>query len=191
MSRKRKDVTEYALTAFLSLKANKYRWDKTTTTDIERSIARLFYDQVFSSGPDKTGFSTVLKNDWKLQPMTDDHYMAPQSVTKFIMDQADIVLDDYDYFEDCFMMCRKTNYVKSSQNEELKALTKKTKVLTRDRYKHMGFNLYKGGKPNCVMETPELQVPLYFTDWEKDYQNNGFRATVVENEHGNLMEFGA
>jgi hypothetical protein len=189
MSKKRKDPAEYALTAFNSLKANQYRWNKMLISDAERSISRLFYDQVFSSGADKSGFSTVLKNDWKLQPMTDDHYMAPQSVTKFIMDQAHIVLDDYEYFGDCFMMCRKTHYVKSSENDELSALTKKTKVLTRNRYKHMGFNLYKDGKPNYVMKNPELEVPTYFTDWEKGYQINGFRSTVVDNEQGDLSGF--
>ena len=158
-------------------------------TDTERSISRLFYDSVFSSGADRSGFSTVLKNDWKLQPMTDDHYMSPQSVTKFIMDQADIILDDYDYFEDCFMMCRKTHWVMKSQNEELKSLTKKTSILTRDRYKHLGLNLYKGGKPNYVMEKPELEVPTCFTDWERGYQTNGFRPTVVDNEKGTLERF--
>ena len=86
-------------------------------------------------------------------------------------------------------MCRKTHWVMKSQNEELKFLTKKTNILTRDRYKHMGFNLYKDGKPNYVMKNPELEVPTYFTDWEKGYQINGFRATVVENEQGDLSEF--
>ena len=189
MSKKRKNPAEYALTAFNSLKANQYRWNKMLISDAERSISRLFYDQVFSSGADRSGFSTVLKNDWKLQPMTDDHYMSPQSVTKFIMDQSNIMLEDYDYFEDCFMMCRKTHWVMKSQNEELKYLTKKTSILTRDRYKHLGLNLYKDGKPNYVMEKPELEVPTYFTDWERGYQINGFRPTVVDNEKGSLEGF--
>ena len=189
MSRKRRNATEYALTAFNSLKANKYRWNTMLISDTERSISRVFYDQVFSTGPDKSGFSTVLKGEWGLQKMCDDHYMAPQSVTKFIMDQADILLEDYEYFLDCFKMCRKTHYVKKSQNDKLSALTKKTTVLTRDRYKHMGWNLYKDGNPNHVMTRPELQVPSYFTDWELGYQSNGFRATVVENEVGNLENF--
>ena len=192
MSKKRKDPAEYALTAFNALKTNQYRWNKELVTDVERSISRLFYDQVFSSGADKSGFSTVLKNHWMVDGksiMTDDHYMAPQSVTKFIMDQSDILLNDYDYFVDCFMMCRKTHYVMKSQNDELSALTKKTKVLTRNRYKHLGFNLYKDGKPNYVMKTPELEVPTYYTDWEKGYQINGFRATVVDNEQGDLSRF--
>tara|TARA_R100000008_G_C3529295_1_gene138362 strand:+ start:259 stop:834 length:576 start_codon:yes stop_codon:yes gene_type:complete len=189
MSRERKDPTEYALTAFNSLRANQYRWNKTLISDAERSISRLFYDQVFSSGAERSGFSTVLKNEWKMQPMADDHYMAPQSVTKFIMDKSEILLDDYDYFEDVFMMCRKTHYIKKEQNEMLKDLTKKTCILTRDRYKHLGFNLYKGGKPNYIMEKPELEVPTYFTDWEMGYQTNGFRAVVVDNKVGTLEDF--
>ena len=111
MNRKRKDPIEYALTAFNSLKANQYRWNKMLLSDAERSISRLLYDQVFSTGPDKSGFSTVLKGDWRSQKMCDDHYMSPQSVTKFLMDEADILLEDYEYFLDCFMMCRRTNYV--------------------------------------------------------------------------------
>ena len=69
MSRKRKDATEYALTAFNSLKANQHRWIDVLISDAERSISRLFYDQVFSTGPDKSGFSTVLNNEWDLQKM--------------------------------------------------------------------------------------------------------------------------
>ena len=188
MNRKRKDATEYALTAFNSLKANQHRWIDVLISDAERSISRLFYDQVFSSGADRSGYSTVLKEDWQLQKMCDDHYMAPQSVTKFIMDEQ-ALLDDWDAFVECFMLCRKTHYVKKSQNDKLAALTKKTNVLTRDRYKKLGFNLYKDGKPNYCMKKPELQVPSYFTNWEMGYQNNGFRSMVVDNKVGTLDEF--
>ena len=188
MSKKKKDHVEYARTAFYGLIANKHRWNKETTTDIERSISRLFYDQVFSSGADKSGMSTVLKHEWDLAPMTDDHYMAPQSVTKYIMD-TEFLLEDFDHFLDIFLMCRKTHYVYKSHNENLKDLTKKTLILTRDRYKHLGYNLYKNGRPENMLKTPELQVPSYFTDWERGYQQNGFRATIVENPVSTLGDF--
>ena len=188
MAKRSKDPREYALTAFNALKANQYRWNNMLESDAERSVARLFYDQVFSSGADRSGFSTTLKNNWCLQKMTDDHYMAPQSVTKFIMD-SEFLLENFDHFLDCFLMCRKTHWVKKSENEQLKKLTKKTKILTRDRYKHMGWNLYKAGKPNFVMEKPELQVPSYFTDWEMGYQNNGFISMVVDNKISTLEDF--
>jgi len=188
MKKKKKDCVEYAKTTFYSLIANKHRWNKEITTDIERSISRLFYDQVFSSGADKSGMSTVLKHEWDLAPMTDDHYMAPQSVTKYIMD-TEFLLEDFDHFLDIFLMCRKTHYVFKHQNEKLKDLTKKTFILTRDRYKHLGYNLYKNGKPDYILETPELEVPTYFTDWEKGYQQNGFRATIVENTVNTLSKF--
>ena len=125
---------------------------------------------------------------WDDQPMTDDHYMAPQSVTKFIMDTK-FLLEDFDHFLDCFMLCRKTHYVKRYENDELRELTKKTKVLTKDRYKYLGWKLYKDGNPNMSFAEPELMVPSYFTDWEQGYQNNGFVATIVNNEHGSLEEF--
>jgi len=190
MSRRRKDPTQYARVAFNCLNANKDLWNMmdSTSKDAERAISRIFYELVFSSGANRSGYSTVLKNNWDFQKMCDDHYMAPQSVTKFIMDEG-ILLDDWDGFLECFMMCRKTHYVTKQQNDQLARLTKNTAVLTRDRYKHMGFNLYKEGKPNYIMKRPELQVPSYFTDWEQGYQSNGFRATVVENEVGNLKDF--
>ena len=180
-----KEPIEYARTAFDSLKSSQYRWNKNLTTSIERSISRLFYDQVFSSGADKSGFSTIPKNEWCKHTMTDDHYMAPQSVTKFIMD-TEFLLDDFEKFLDCFKMCRKTHYVAKTQNEELKNLTKKTLVLTRDRYKHLGYNLYGNG---TMFTTPELQVPSYYTDWEKGFQENNFRPTITENKIGTLEQF--
>tara|TARA_Y100000817_G_scaffold310649_1_gene301605 strand:+ start:91 stop:654 length:564 start_codon:yes stop_codon:yes gene_type:complete len=183
--RLKKEPIEYAKTAFDSLRACQYRWNKNLTTSIERSISRLFYDQVFSSGADKSGFSTILKGQWWEHDMLDDHYMAPQSVTKFIMD-TEFLLDDFDKFLDCFMMCRKTHYVAKIQNEELKNLTKKTLVLTRDRYKHLGYNLYGNG---TIFRNPELQVPSYYTDWEKGFQENNFRPTITDNKIGTLENF--
>jgi len=160
-----KEPIEYARTAFDSLKSSQYRWNKNLTTSVERSISRLFYDQVFSSGADKSGFS--------------------QSVTKFIMD-TEFLLDDFEKFLDCFKMCRKTHYVAKTQNEELKNLTKKTLVLTRDRYKHLGYNLYGNG---TIFRNPELQVPSYYTDWEKGFQENNFRPTITDNKIGTLENF--
>ena len=97
--------------------------------------------------------------------------------------------EDFDNFLDIFLMCRKTHYVYKSHNENLKDLTKKTLILTRDRYKHLGYNLYKNGRPENMLKTPELQVPSYFTDWERGYQQNGFRATIVENPVSTLGDF--
>ena len=30
--------------------------------------------------------------------------------------------------------------------------------------------------------TPELQVPSYYTDWERGFQGNNFRPTIIENK---------
>ena len=184
----KRDPVEYARTAFDCLRVSKSRWNKHITTSTERSISRLFYDQVFSSGADKSGFSTIPKAEWSLQPMTDDHYLAPQSITKFIMD-SEFLLEDFDHFLDCFLLCRKTHFVSRQQNDQLKSLTKSKPVLTRDRYKHLGFNLYKSGSADYVLKAPELTVPSYLTDWELGYQNNGFRATIVEDKRGSLEDF--
>ena len=177
---------EYALTAFNSLKANMYRWTKDLDSHVERSISRVFYDQVVSTGPVKTKWSTVLSQDWEYNVMCDDHYMAPQTVCKFIMD-CPFVLEDFNIFSDIFAACRKTIYITKDQNEELKQLTKKEPVVTRDRYKHLGYTIYVNGDPNNVLEKPELEVPSYYTDWENKTHANGFRPIVVDNNSPNLV----
>ena len=68
----------------------------------------------------------------------------------------------------------------------MKNLTKKTLVLTRDRYKHLGYTLYCNG---TIFSTPELQVPSYYTDWERGFQGNNFRPTIIENKIGTLDQF--
>ena len=66
-------------------------------------------------------------------------------------------------------------------------MTKKEPVVTRDRYKHLGYTIYVNGDPNNVLEKPELEVPSYYTDWENKTHANGFRPIVVDNNSPNLV----
>ena len=168
---------EYCLTAWNNLKANAYRWHKELNTNAERTISRMFYQAVFDSLPDKTGLSTIPRAKTPMYNMTDDHYMAPQTVAKFVMESPEL-LNDYNRFEKIFLFCRKTIVVTKEQNLKLAQITKKQPVLTKDKYHYLGFKLYYGSE-----ELPEinqvLDVPKEYTEWESRFIDNGFRPTVV------------
>ena len=155
-------LKEYALTAYNSLGANSYRWKKGRYSDAEKSISRVLYDQCHSTGPQTTGLTTVPKDIQNKELMAHDHYMTPQSATNFIYEN-DFILNDLDKFFDFYISCLKTCYILKSQNQEMKTITKKN-ILTKDRYKHLGYTLYKDGDPNKIVK--ELPVPEYYTEWE-------------------------
>ena len=165
-------VKEYALTAFNSMRANVNRWNK-NIGDGERSISRIFYDQVFSSGEKPSGLSTVPKIDQANEKMCHDHYLKPQSVAKFIMDTK-FHLEDFDSFFQIFEMCRSTHFITKKQNEILKKSTKNGTILTKYTYTENKFILYK---ENVLVDNhPILEVPEYYSDWEIKYRENGFTA---------------
>jgi hypothetical protein len=155
-------LKEYALTAYNSLGANSHRWKKGRYSDAEKSISRLLYDQVHSTGPKKTGLTTVPKDHQNLPLMTYDHYMTPQSASGFVFDN-DFILNDFDKFFDFYLSCLNTCHILKTQNQELKSITKKN-ILTKNRYNFLGYILYKDGDPNKIVK--ELPVPEYYTEWE-------------------------
>ena len=168
---------EYCLTAWNNLKANAYRWHKELNTDAERTISRMFYQAVFDTCPNKTGLSTIPGAKTPMDNMTDDHYMAPQTVAKFIM-ESPVLLNDYNKFEEIFLFCRKTIVVTKEQNLKLAQITKKQPVLTKDKYYYLGYDLYFG-EEKLPEQNQVLDVPKAFTEWESEFIDNQFRPTVV------------
>jgi len=179
---------QYCLTAWNNLKGNSYRWHSELNTDAERSISRMFYQSVFDTLNDKTGFSTSpgAKSTW--EGMVDDHYMAPQTVAKFVMENPKL-LNDYDKFQEIFLFCCKTIVVTKEENNKLAQITKKQPVLTKDKYHYLGMKLYKGYEELPTINQV-LDVPEAFTEWESQFIENSFRPTVVYTEQkANLDEF--
>jgi hypothetical protein len=168
---------EYCLTAWNILKSNAYRWHSELNTDAERTISRMFYQSVFDTLPDKTGLSTVADATSKDEGMTDDHYMAPQTVAKFIMERPEL-LNNYEKFEEIFLFCRKTVAVTKEQNLKLAQITKKQPVLTKDKYHYLGYDLYFEGE-KLPEHNQVLDVPEDFTEWESKFIKNDFRPTTV------------
>jgi len=168
---------EYCLTAWNNLKANAYRWHPELNTNAERTISRMFYQSVFDSLPYKTGLSSTpgAKSTW--EGMVDDHYMAPQTVAKFVMENPEL-LNDYKKFQEIFLFCRRTIVVTKEENNRLAQITKKQPVLTKDKYYHLGIKLYHGREELPTMNQV-LDVPESFTKWENKFIKNDFRPTTV------------
>ena len=181
-------VYEYCLTAWNNLKANAYRWHPELNTDAERTISRMFYQAVFDTCPNKTGLSTVACAKSTDEGMTDDHYMAPQTVAKYVMETPEL-LNDYKKFEELFLFCRQTIVVTKEQNRELANITKKQPVLTKDKYHYLGYDLYLDGE-KLPEHNQVLDVPEDFTEWESKFIKNDFRPTTVHiPEVSTLEEF--
>ena len=179
---------EYCLTAWNNLKANAYRWHPELNTNAERTISRMFYQTVFDSNPDKTGLSSTPGAKHTDEGMTNDHYMAPQTVAKFVMENPEL-LNSYDKFQKIFLFCRKTIVVTKEENKRLAQLTKKQPVLTKDKYYHLGIKLYQDYVALPTMNQV-LDVPESFDKWEQKFIKNDFRPTVVYTEpKSNLDEF--
>jgi hypothetical protein len=172
-----KRTYEYCLTAWNNLKANAYRWHPELNTDAERTISRMFYQSVFDSLPDKTGLSSTPNAKSTDEGMTDDHYMAPQTVAKFVMENPEL-LNSYDKFQEIFLFCRRTIVVTKEENARLAQITKKQPVLTKDKYHHLGIKLYNGYEELPTMNQV-LDVPKSFTEWENKFIKNDFRPTTV------------
>ena len=182
----KKRTTENCITAWNNLKANAYRWHSGLNKDAERSISRMFYQSVFDTLPDKTGLSSSPNAKSTDEGMTDDHFMAPQTVAKFIMESPEL-LNSYDEFEKIFLFCRKTIVVTKNENNRLAQITKKQPVLTKDKYHHLDIKLFDG-----FVELPAinqvLDVPEAFDEWEKKFIKNGFRPTQVYVPKLNTLE---
>ena len=179
---------EYCLTAWNNLKANAYRWHSELNTNAERTISRMFYQSVFDSLPYKTGLSSTpgAKSTW--EGMVDDHYMAPQTVAKFVMENPEL-LNDYKKFQEIFLFCRRTIVVTKEENNKLAQITKKQPVLTKDKYHYLGIKLYHGYEELPTMNQV-LDVPKLFDEWEQKFIKNDFRPTTVYvSKKPNLDEF--
>ena len=84
-------ISEYCLTAYDLFKSSVYRWHSRLNKDAERAISRVFYQAVRDTNPDKTGFSTLPGVKTTGDGLTDDHFMSPQTVAKYIMDSPKIL----------------------------------------------------------------------------------------------------
>tara|TARA_Y100000004_G_C8771142_1_gene350764 strand:+ start:46 stop:636 length:591 start_codon:yes stop_codon:yes gene_type:complete len=168
------------------------RWNNNMTEDDERAISRQFYQAVFDTGPDRTGFATseralyadsVTRRDYYV----DDHFYSPQRVAKYILDNPNIC-QNYDKFYEIFLECRKTILVTKEENQKLSSIVKKFEnVLTKDKYHYLDMLLHN--KSGVLPEDKQvLNIFPEFTEWERQFIDNDYRPLVVSNHIPSPLE---
>lgn len=143
-----KKLEVYCKATYNALKSNLEMWDS-TDPDVVRIITRQYYEGVFSCQYGDTGLISeeALNNP---SERTDDHCFSPQFVGRFVMDNADVYLNNYDKFREVFIAsCTKIKVTKS-ENRKLQQLTSnkrgqeyKVFVPTDKKYSYLGIKLYK------------------------------------------------
>ena len=114
-----KNIEEYCLTAWNSMKANLYRWGN-PETDI-RSMTRIWYVNVHDSGRDKLNLISEAAIPYakksQTKKITWDHYTRPQAQSYMIYDNPEKYLFDFETFRKLFYDARKTVIVTCDEND--------------------------------------------------------------------------
>jgi hypothetical protein len=165
-------------------------WNRDMTGHTERAISRSFYGRVFDCATIKTGLYTTSHNEkFNKDKHTWDHYLRPQSVAKYIMDNPEENLLDYKRFRYIFDYCRKVVRCTKKENTLLRVQTKqhnkpnksnKEGIYTSEQYINLGIRLYD---KNGILDK-NVRLPVFdgYTEWEGKYFNNKCRPTTVYTE---------
>ena len=179
----------YIHTAFITLRGFIPYWRKNVHT--LRSYPRALYEYVTSVGikkHDKSGLTSELYPEFNLgtyidskgkiqnDRMVDDHFLSPQTVGEFVLDNPDPYLEDFDLFVRLFKCISSTHLIKKTENDSLSKL--KHKIPTRLKYQHKGILLYNSVTKEQVSNIIEPLVYVSDTffdeycEWEKHYVLN-------------------
>lgn len=174
-----KKISIATIIAYNTLKANAYLWTSDMDSVTESMITHLYYDLVFACYQDDIKLSTFPKNvkfDAKIH--THDHFLRPQTICKYIMDNKNVYLEDFKKFAEVFNSCRQVIRCTKKENKELSNQTKNGGGYTQDQYKNAGIRLYDNN--GILDENTVLPVFKGLSEWEGRYNDNDFRSTIVE-----------
>ena len=136
----------YIRTCFYALKSLLWMWRHPMFPHSVRTLPRIFYGMVHSYK--SAGIPTGLTSDpyGDLDKMTDDHKNSPQTIGEYVLDRANICLNDYEIFKRIFLFSCETNRIYKKENTALSKL--KDKVPTIYKYQEVGnFPETKWDKP--------------------------------------------
>ncbi len=183
-------VDSFSVVAQRSMIANLPYWNHDMTGVTERAVSRIFYQMVFDCAYIKTGLSTTSHNEkFNKDKHTWDHYLRPQSVAKYIMDNPVENLLDYKRFRYIFDYCRRVVLCTKKENNLLGQQTNKHNkpnksnkegIYTSEQYINLGIRLYD--KNGILDKNVRLPVIDGYTEWEGKYFNNKCRPTTVYTE---------
>ena len=135
-------------TCFIMMKSVLPYWgDKSIK---QRSLWRLFYNNISSvpSGYVSTKLIDIDSGMRKLggDRIVQEHWSTPEMVGKFIFDNADVYLNDYEKFRQLYIACSTTIKTLHSENQTLR---QQNDVPVLDKYNKAGIDLF--GESRVVM----------------------------------------
>ena len=146
-----KNIEEYCLTAWNSMKANLYRWGN-PETDI-RSMTRIWYVNVHDSGRDKLNLISEAAIPYakksQTKKITWDHYTRPQAQSYMIYDNPEKYLFDFETFRKLFYDARKTVIVTCDENDRASkdsfndGVNYTIKHKSNELYNSLGIKMYE------------------------------------------------
>ena len=174
----------YVHSAFITLRGFISFWRKNEFT--LRAHPRALYEWVISVGTkvnDKSGYTSELypydlgtyidsKGDVQNDRMVNDHFLSPQTVGEFVLDNPDPYLEDFELFKRLFKCISSTHRIRKSQNDGLSKL--KHTVPTVYKYQHNNIELYDSftKEPVDNLIIPMVHVSDTFFDeycrWERE-----------------------
>ena len=181
----------YCENSYDCMRAVKHKWYD--PNKLKRPILRLFYCDVSSCNYHVNNPSLISENarnnlfygkTKKEKKIVRDHYLSPQFISRFIYDNQEIYLNNYEKFKQLFYISCSVIIVTQDENDALALLTKSDDknsifnilIPTDKKYDHVGIKLlrYSGsGKwtnreyksvPNSV-----LSIPSELLEYEKQY----------------------
>ena len=171
----------YCENSYDCMRAVKHKWHD--PKKLKRPILRLFYCDVSSCNYHVNNPSLISENarnnlfygkTKKEKKIVRDHYLSPQFIARFILDNQEIYLSDYSEFKKMFYISCGIVIVTQDENDRLAQLTKsnedsnKFKVLvpTNKKYDHIGIKLLhykeKSGPWKKRTYTPVSNNTLYY-----------------------------
>ena len=172
----------YCENSYDCMRAVKHKWHD--PKKLKRPILRLFYCDVSSCNYHVNNPSLISENarnnlfygkTKKEKKIVRDHYLSPQFISRFIYDNQEIYLNDYEKFKQLFYISCSVIIVTQDENDALALLTKsddknnifKILIPTDKKYDHVGIKLlrYSGsGKWTNRTFTPVSYDDMIFND---------------------------
>ena len=173
----------YVHSAFITLRGFIPFWRKNEFT--LRAYPRHLYDMVMSVGTKKTDKSrytselypydlgTYIDSKGKVQNdrMVDDHFLSPQTVGEFVLDNPDPYLEDFELFKRLFKCISSTHNIRHTQNLSLAKL--KHTVPTKFKYREKNIILYntftKEPVDNLIIPMVHVSDTFFdeYCEWER------------------------
>ena len=160
-------------TAYVAMRALLDAWKEDADWLDRRLPTRIFYEAV---GATKTGYVSKAARRYPSET-TDDHFAMPQWIGRFIMDNGEVYLTDFEKFKEICIFAAQTIRVTKAENKKLSLQTSTIAEIdgintfietsVKDKYDEAGILLWSD-KEGYLDEFP-LDIPKEILEYESLY----------------------